>query len=530
MTCAYVSSRLKLIVLVVLMFLAVIGYTFALKQQEKSDNVFSASQQRVLKIQTSQMGLKPWEHHAPYAAKVNFNSAVFNQLLYFDKSYKILPGIVRDWNWVESEKSYILSIDPKYRFSNDRPLKPEDIEFAIIKRFITNKDETNRVFFKDIIGTDKLKRGQKFKSGMCEGLKVLSKDQIKITLKQNNPTFLHTLGALTPAVAPVEDFADDLLNFKVVPRGTGPYKVVWSDPDSSLIRLERKEKSDNNKSLPKYIEFYNHGSASENNVDIATGGGVRGTKNDDRFQSYYGHVPTAIQVFDFNYQNKYCKDKLFRKAISLILDREEIAGSDYKPVYELIPSSYYGRTNKKLEHNRSLGVKILKENYTNLINSSKPIQAIFHGSRGADGSLPRYLFVIQSQLQEAGLDVKFKTRDWTSFRDGEKDLIFSVYGMVTSFVDPLSPFAHYMPNSPFKNHTDVDDQIARKLFEEAGQTSSLDERAKLIRTLSGHFQETYRQIPIMEINPFFIYRDKVVELNDNNILFSTIDFNAIEMK
>lgn len=480
-----------------------------------------------LKIQTSQMGLKPWEHHAPYAAKVNFNSAVFNQLLYFDQSYNIMPGIIRDWQWDNSSKSYTLTIDQNYSFSDSRPIKAEDIEFAILKRFITTKDQTNRVFFKDILGTNSLVRGQSFKSGMCEGIKVISQDKLKITLSQTNPTFLFTLGALTPAIAPIEDFNDDLLNFKGVPRGTGAYKVVWSDPESTLVRLEKKINDGNG---PRYLEFYNHGSASENNVDIATGGGVKGTSNDKRFKIYYGSVPTAVQVFDFNYLNKYGSNRLFRKAISLILDRSSILGEDYTPSHELIPSSYYGRTNKKFKHDKIEGKKILEENFSEILNTKTPLKSIFHGSLGVDGALPRYLEVIQSQLLYAGLNVEFVSRDWTSFRDGEDDLFFAVYGMVTSFVDPLSAFAHYMPNSPFKNHTDINDKVAINIFDSASKSVSIDDRALYVKKLSQHFQENYRQLTLEEIRPMFLYRDTVTSLDDSNVLFSTIDFKSIDMR
>jgi oligopeptide transport system substrate-binding protein len=480
-----------------------------------------------LKIQTSQMGLKPWEHHAPYAAKVNFNSAVFNQLLYFDQSYNITPGLIRDWSWDEPSKSYILSIDSEFKFSDERPLRAEDIEFAILKRFITTKDETNRVFFKDILGTDKLKRGQVFKSGMCDGIKVLSEGKIRITLKDTNPTFLFTLGALTPAVAPIEDFDRDLLNFKNIPRGTGAYKVVWSDPDTTLVRLEKKN---DDVSGPRFIEFFNHGSASSNNVDIATGGGIKDTKNDVRFKTYYGSIPTAVQVFDFNYLNKYGSDILFRKAISMILDRRAILGRDFMPAHELIPSSYYGRTNKKFEHDKNKGKKILEDNFPEILNTKTPLKSIFHGSLAQDGSLPRYLQVIKSQLLEAGLNVDFVSRDWTSFKDHEHDLYFAVYGMVTSFVDPLSAFAHYMPNSPFKNHTDINDRIATNLFDQASRASSIDDRAKLVKALSKHFQENYRQLTLEEIRPMFLFRDTISDLDDRNVLFSTIDFSSIEMR
>src|SRR5690606_818080 len=134
-------------------------------------------------------------------------------------------------------------------------------------------------FLKEVYGIEKLSKGQKFKSGICPGIQILSNIKIAIKLHNPNPNFLYVLGDLLEPVAPIEDFAEDMFTFKEIPRGTGDYEVIWSDPNSSLVRLRRKEINNSPINYPITIDFYNHGTAIENRINLATGAGANGLKN-----------------------------------------------------------------------------------------------------------------------------------------------------------------------------------------------------------------------------------------------------------
>lgn len=481
-------------------------------------------------FQAGQMNHKPWDHKASYSVKINFNAAIFTPLLSFNQNYKILPGLFKDWYWNAKTKSYIFTIDSSYTYDGHTPVQPIEIEYSILKTSITPRPDTNPIFFHDILGIEKLQRGQKFVSGMCDGIRILAKDKIEIRLKNGNPAFLYSLGSLAPPVSPIQDFDSDLMSFKGIPRGTGQYRIVWSDPHSSLVRLELKSLRNLHKSKqPRTIDFINSGEPKKNRIHLGTGGNISHLRGNADYKIVTGRIPNAIQVLDFNYGNRYGRSKLFREAISYALDRKKILRDypDSKETHELIPSRFYGRTEKKFEHNPEKGRKILLDYFPEIATNSVEFKGIFHGSI-RDGMLPAYLQEIQKQLEAIGVKVTFEARDWTIFKEQDFDTTFSIYGLVTSYIDSLTPFAIYLQRAPFNHHSDSSDWDASRIYEAALNADNLNKRAVAIRKLSEHFQKEFRQLPIQERYPVFVYDQRIQDIGLNDLFFA-FDFNKIKM-
>lgn len=490
---------------------------------------------RHLVVQLGITDRKPWHHLASYHTKAHFRSAVFDQLLHIDKNYKISPGLFLDWRWVEKSKSYIFKIDRSQKFDSDRKLKVEDIEFALVKNFISNHPNSDKRLYTEIKGTNNLKIGQKFKSGMCDGIKKIDDETLEIFLSQTNPIFLYTMGAMSTFIAPIEDFKDDYFTFKGIPRGTGPYKITWSSPINSQVRLERKKMDSETVKTTRYplsIDIFDHGKAKERKVDLAAGAGTNGLDEKDGYKFVANSIPTIVQMLDFNFSNKYGKDEKFRKAVSLAIDRKEIF-KGYKntdEVHELVPTGYYGRSNQKFEHNPEKAKKIVKEHFGEELSPSKPLIGYFHGKKG-NKKLPKYIKSIKKQLSDVGIYIDFVGSEIVPFKSLPKTYVMGSFGNITSFVDPLAPFSMYLvEGSDLVGNADQSDKIAKSLYKKAATATTKEERAKFISQLSAHFQKTFIALPLEQRGSFFAYNvDTVEPLNDQNTFFA-INYDLIKIK
>ena len=490
---------------------------------------------RHLVVQLGITGRKPWHHLASYHTKAHFRSAVFDQLLHIDRSYKISPGLILDWKWVEKSKSYIFTIDRSQRFDSSRILKVEDIEFALVKNFISNHPNSDKRLYTEIKGTDKLKIGQKFKSGMCDGIKKLDDSRLEIVLSQSNPTFLYTMGAMSTFIAPIEDFKDDYFTFKGIPRGTGPYKIAWSSPNDSQVRLERKKINKeiiDSTRYPLSIDIYDHGEAKLRKVDLAAGAGTNGLEEEDGYEFVANSIPTIVQMLDFNFDNQYGQNKKFRKAVSLAINRKEIF-KGYKnttEVHELVPTGYYGRSNGKFEHNPEKAKKIVKSHFLNSFSPKKPLLGFFHGKKG-NKKLPKYIKAIQKQLSDVGIYIDFIGSEIVPFKSLPQNYVMGSFGNITSFVDPLAPFSMYLvEGSDLVGNADQSDQKAKDLYKKAAKATTQEERAKFISQLSSHFQKNFIALPLEQRGSFFAYNvDTIEPLNEQNTFFA-INYDLIKMK
>ena len=492
-------------------------------------------EKRKIKFQLVSIDKKPWDPGVTFSTKAHLQSALFGQLLNFDNKYKIKPGIIKSWVWDRKSKSYTFKINDKLTYDQNRKLRVEDIEFAILKNFLSNNQEADRRLLKEIKGIKKIKIGDKFTSGMCEGIKIIDKNTFQIFLVRQNPVFLYILGDLASFVAPPEDFTSDMFTFNNIPRGTGKYEVIWSDPKSSTVSLKRKTiYTETDKNYPIYIDFIGHGDGITNNVDIAIGASARKIKKKDKENKYSfisNPTPRIVQVIDFNYSTALGSDLNFRQMISLALDSNYIFNDKkhLKECHELVPEGYYGRTNDPLAFDPKKAKKIKEQYFPKIATKSSPINAYFHGKSNWK-KLPNYIKKIKEQLENVGVYINFQGSLETNFSKLKgKNFIFGTYGTVTSFIDPLAPFELYIEDdSNYKDNTLTNKKDMKKLLKLAQESLDNAERAKHIQKLSKYFQKNIITLPLHQRGGYYAYKNNI-KIGDLNNTFFALNFDNIEI-
>lgn len=509
-------------------FILIINIYLGLISNASGKNEFPAPEDKTrhISFQAGKLGQKPWDPEASFGVMVNFQSALFTNLVYVDSNYKLRPGLIKNWNWNFKNNSIVLTIDQKYKFDQNRNINIKDIEYALIKSFLSDYGIPFRNYLLSIKGTEKLQVGEKFVSGMCSGIKLRSKNRIEIFLKAPNPNFMYTLQNGVPPVAPIEDFKEDHFNYKKLPRGTGPYYIQFSSKKSSLIRLRLKEslwKTYKNKNMPLTIDFYNEGEPLKNGVDLATAAGTSGIKDNPNFTFAKGTVPESISTIDFNYKFKLAKNKNFRKAIALSIDRSKIIKKyrQSSPVYEVVPTKYMGRTGKKIEYSPIRA----KEIYKKIKDKPQNIKAIFHGTAGQ--SKP-YIQELKKQLSESGIPIKFHGKRVLIQFGKDKDALLKENGNSVSFTDPISAVARFIPIKGQDNLIAFPDKRLRTHFKQAIEATSNSARAKSLQEISRILNEEHYTIPLFESYPVYSYNARIRDIDLKN-RFSAINFLKVKM-
>lgn len=142
---------------------------------------YSADASKIpVRIQLEIEGVKPWlDFYNAYPRGV-YNLAVHGHPLRFSPDMQIAPGYIKFWKWDEKKSVYILKMDRSLKYHNGQPISAYDFEFVLVKPLLTNLAGFDYSFLRSIKGYDKIKRGDKFRSGILEGIKVLDDETIEI--------------------------------------------------------------------------------------------------------------------------------------------------------------------------------------------------------------------------------------------------------------------------------------------------------------------------------------------------------------
>lgn len=476
-----------------------------------------------LKIQLGQMGHKPWDPNASAQVRFNFNNAVYEKPFHFTNKYEILPGYIIKWRWDYSSDQYILTL-ADLKFHNGRAITARDLEYTIIRPFISKLNRTERQLLNEISGLKEIKPGDIFKTGMVSGIKVLDDKTLSLKLVKPNAFFLYSFGENLPPLVPQEELKEDHYTFKGLPVGCGKYKVVWSDPSSSLVKLARLTPPTHNQ--PEIIEIFNHGDAISNGVDLAVGAGSSAIESSDtNFKWVKSEVPIAVQVIDFNFQNLAIQDPNFRKMLQISIDKETLVKPYLKLATlteQLIPSNLAARTQITSAYNVKEAKKIFDQLPKSIRN--KTFVIFFHGSL----KVPKYVTTLLEDWKKIGLKVEAKGTDVIDFELKHKEAFAYTYGRVTSFADPLKIFSFYLPDAPNKFNSPKDDSKFLALYDAANSMESAEKRIEKIKEISQYFRDEIRQIPLFENFENFTYRKNVKSIGIDNI-YTSLNYELVEM-
>ncbi|MFT6632273.1 MAG: ABC-type transport system substrate-binding protein [Bacteriovoracaceae bacterium] len=451
-----------------------------------------------INVVVGENGKMPYLPSSPVQSLMTIQSAVLGQLIYTESSFDLKPGLLESYKWDYDDKSYILKLRSNLVFHNGRKATSQDLEFSILRGFFTPKGTWFKSFFNNIEGIDTLKNKKVFKSGLVKGVKIIDPLRIKVKLKRPNPSFLHSIARTTFSLVPIEEMNSDYDSWKSYPIGCGNYKVTKTDTKNNV----HLEYIGSKESAAKKIILTSNGTSESSDI-ILTNPSL--SKSIEMFHSKNAARVTSIY---FNYSNSLVKNSDFRKAIDILLDRDELAHNvdAYKPTREFLASHFWGR----LEKYDKRDIKLAKRLFSSIkgLDLTKTYQIPVYNSFYGNKLFGKYLDTLENQFNSVGLKVAFYETNEKFLKPEDNQTLFKILSMGADVVDPTVLFS--LIRSPFKQHFPVEDKKYYDLLEKAESAHSLDQRVIALKAMSKHLYQNKYVVPLFE-------RKSAIGINKNKI-------------
>ena len=451
---------------------------------------------------------------------------IFGQLLTYNTTGNIQPGIFHSWKISEDGKTYLFAIDPKTTFHDGSTVTLEDVIFTF--QFLAAKDSLVSRYFSNIIGFDEFISGQ---NSSIIGIKKISTTELEIQLKNKSFIFLAQLADPKIVLLPYNLKGMNEVNFFEHPIGAGAYKLKSMDAAHTHLVLEKFEGYFGEKSNIKIfdIKVYQKETAinlfQKGNLDDIEAYFLEPKEIDSLkdFANLYSVSSYSINLLLINgrkkiFQNKNVRSELSR-SINLALasskcDKQAIITTG------IIPLGLSGWTEKINENIKPLNRTIEKHN-------QKALKIFGYGHKPPQCVLDKVMEGIEQQTNfTASFNFQDEDKAVETFLSGDYDLYFedlSVRGP-----EPFNIFTFFDPKSPHNLTWFNDPNISNKLTDIESMIRG--QRAIAYSELSHYIsQEQFYVIPLYTQIRIFLFNKRIKSDEVPAILHGNTPFEKINL-
>lgn len=492
-------------------------------------------QDETITINLSEIPQIPWDTSRAVSHVIEtFSASVHGCLVSRDDNYsndEIKQNSLIDHFYCEDNLCQAF-LKKNILFHNKREVTAYDVEFSILRAMLQkNKNQVAASLITDIVGVEELKftnnlpltevNSIQYPTGLIKGIEVVDNHNIIFKLKWRNKFFLNKISVGRIPIVPIEELDSSYINWRKFPVGFGKYKVEyinWEKYEFVLKKFNRKE------AIPNYIRFI-FSSKDEGDIKILLGDSGRGKSGTDRkiiFPSIYSNGG-----FLFNFKTELGRNKNFREAISLALDREKIASKaiykEITPEDQMIPSysvlKEY-RLEKPLQKQNIEKAKKLLNSVPHTLWKNKTFHVHTYWANIKNiNSLP-YIQEIKQQLKEIGIHVVFYDTDlsYPKFRENDTNVMWWT-GFAFSSNDPNKNFAFFRTNSYYSSEG-PSSIIYDQLYENS--MKNINESTHNTKILSEYFYSNNIFVVVLNQRMSFAYNsDRLSSLGEqhNGVLF-----------
>lgn len=241
---------------------------------------------------------------------------IYEPLVGLDNDLRPVPKVAESWKQT-SPTTYVFTIRRGVKFSNGRELTVDDV-VGSLKRL-----------------TDaRVASPWAPQLGVVRSVTAKGADQVEVVLAEPNSTFLPALAYVDASIIPMKEFTDGSFDPRRETLGSGPFKVVSHNQDEvwNLVRNPYYWNKDAVKPDKLTVRIMTDDSARiaglrDGSIDVAnfdTPDAVKLLQGQRNIQTVV--VPsTEFYRLDINAKTSPLRDQRLREAISLALDRQQIA-------------------------------------------------------------------------------------------------------------------------------------------------------------------------------------------------------------
>lgn len=422
----------------------------------------------------------------------NLRTLLYETLLLEDKNYEIRPYLAEAWEISRDGLTYTFNIKRGIKFHNQKELNAEDIRWSIEYA----QDPKNFAY-----------GGPQLRS--ITSVSSPAPNRLRVKLKEPLASLLSLMTTLqTFAIVP-KDSLKTAEKPQVFPPGTGPYRFEQWKPGQGVVvsrfsdywqkgvpRIERIEL--------KYVpeDDARFAALRAGDLDLVERlplqyvakvdkGEIPGIKIDTGAQS------SGLKAIVFNTQRPPFDNVKMRQMVAHAVDGREILKGTYWDVgsavnQKMFPGSPWYFPVPERKRDLQTTRRLLKE------AGYDPAQRVtISGTR----NMAKELYVVQSQLREAGLEVDIKPMDQIDhlkiYTTGEFQAAITAAGISQ---DPdVNYFDDFHTEAPIegkrhRNHSGYSNRRVDSLLEEGRKTLDPQKRYKIYREF---FELIYNEVPVL---------------------------------
>ncbi len=341
-----------LFIIIVISLLITAGYYIYHTQKPKEEKVLPQETEEEIEIITNlRLPVVAFDTINPILSKnqniQDISRLIYEPLLTITSDNRIELCLDKEWS-KQSETSYVVKLKEDVKWQDGHLLTAKDVQFTI--------DRLKELGGNSIYAYNVEK---------VNGVEVIDNTTIKINLSEEVPFFEYylTFPILSNVYYLNEDFVNTAKNS--APVGTGRFKIASHNEKIVLQKNQtwwNREEEESKLEEIQIIKYQNMGEVYNafkiGNIDMFTTKTLQiedyiGTIGYHK-KEYYGEM---LDYLSFNCKNSVLANTEVRKAISYIIDKENIVGTIYRGGYNVanfsLEDENYLYQNKKVEYERN---------------------------------------------------------------------------------------------------------------------------------------------------------------------------------
>ncbi|WP_158998098.1 ABC transporter substrate-binding protein [Pigmentibacter ruber] len=469
----------------------------------------------------------PYEFHAPNEAKETVYTQVLGSLLEL-KNGEIHPKILQAGYFDYKNNEYVLEMKENTYFHNNRKATLDDLEFSLLRYYYVavNENESDDGYLGNIVGINRISelKLRNYQRGSVEGIKQEFPNKLKIKFSTPDPDFLYKLTDWNLSLVPMEELAENLIDWKKYPIGAGPYKVLEPGFKNGSMQLKKIDSS-----LTKSIDEVNIYTILSKDVEYD----ISIANIYPNFKSFYTKDPVLQIGLTFMNANELGNNINFRKFIQAAINSNEL--EKYSTVYKSVNlnadtketgNNIWGTKHFKLDHNPNL-VKYYFNKIPKHLRKKEWIGTVYSGNSEIPPEKAVILTEIKKVLAGYGFKIKFVTFDQQYVPKELAEKAAFDFGFYR--IEPheyLYRFARLLQSSPDIYPRPLYDPILESLYENAVKAKTRDEKFLMVNKLNDYIHEKVYWMPLLESGKGIHYNPKTVEKlseNTTDLLFLKVD-------
>ena len=452
---------------------------------------------------------------------------LFETLVTLENNYNIKPQLAKSWEKSDDGLSYYFHLRHDVKFHDGKYLTAQDVKISFIRQFDTKcpyyYDNPPNIF-------------KKLLEEMISSIDIIDSVNVKFNLKYPSSVFLYLLSS--PRVSPI--VSSKSLNmisesFIICPIGTGSFKLNKKTEEGDII-LTRFEKYWDK--IPNIRELYFklcpqselEEQALSNLIDVLPrirGNIVERFKSSNNF-IFISTKTETIYFLGFNLKKNIIKNKNFREAILLSLDRQKIVSTINRTNAIMadgpLPRGIFYSENlaRQKDHDTEKAKKIIKE----LGNNIPKLKIIGF----EDSPRTRIFFdIIVNYLNKVGIKIeKNYYSKWEEFLSAREfdDFDLTLEGWGADILgDPYFFLYNLFHSNSYFNVFRYKNEKIDKLLEDAVRTFDKDKRHKMYEEINNIIIEDIPAVFISQIKDVFVVNKKIKNVIINPYRY--VEYNKV---